>query len=55
VWAEYEVCGLVAVADWVAWAGGGVEPLKPTVETRAAAHIAEMVRARMRRGVSQPK
>jgi hypothetical protein len=32
-----------------------VEPLKPTVETSPAAHIAPIVRARMRRGVSQPK
>lgn len=31
------------------------EPLKPTVETRPAAHIAAIVRARIRRGVSQAK
>jgi hypothetical protein len=31
----------------------GVEPLKPTVETMPAAHIAPIVRRRMRRGVSQ--
>ncbi len=40
----------------MAWCGAGaLEPLKPTVETSAAAHIAEIVSARMRRGVSQPK
>ncbi len=33
----------------------GVEPLKPTVETSAAAHIAPIVSARRRLGVSQPK
>src|ERR1700681_2837595 len=32
-----------------------VEPLRPTVETSPAAHIAASVRARMRLGVSQPK
>ncbi len=36
-------------------AGAGVEPLKPTVETRPAAHIAPIVSERIRRGVSQPK
>jgi hypothetical protein len=50
-----EACWAVAVADCPAWAGGGVEPLKPIVETRAAAHIAAIVRERIRRGVSQPK
>jgi hypothetical protein len=34
---------------------GGVEPLTPTVETSPAAHIAAIVRTRIRRGVSQPK
>jgi hypothetical protein len=38
-----------------AWAAGGVDPLKPMVETRVAAHIAEIVRTRILRGVSQPK
>ena len=38
-----------------AWAVAGVEPLKPIVETRPAAHIALIVSARIRRGVSQPK
>jgi len=33
----------------------GVEPLKPTVETIPAAHIAPIVNERIRRGVSQPK
>jgi hypothetical protein len=33
---------------------GGVEPLTPTVETSPAAHIAPIVRARMRRGVNHP-
>jgi hypothetical protein len=32
-----------------------VEPLKPIVETSPAAHMAAIVSARMRRGVSQPK
>jgi hypothetical protein len=32
-----------------------VEPLKPIVETRPAAHIAPIVNARILRGVSQPK
>ncbi len=36
-------------------AGATVEPLKPTVETNPAAHIAAIVNARIRRGVSQPK
>jgi hypothetical protein len=36
-------------------AGEGVEPLKPIVETTPAAHIAAIVSARMRRGVSQPR
>jgi hypothetical protein len=31
---------------------GGVEPLKPIVETTPAAHIAAIVRRRMRGGVS---
>jgi hypothetical protein len=31
---------------------GGVEPEKPTVETTPAAHIAAIVRCRMRCGVS---
>jgi hypothetical protein len=42
-------------AWWAAACAAGVEPLKPTVERRAAAHMAESVSARMRRGVSQPK
>jgi hypothetical protein len=33
----------------------GVEPLKPIVDTRPAAHIAPIVIARIRLGVSQPK
>jgi hypothetical protein len=33
----------------------GVEPLKPIVETRPAAHMAPIVSLRSRRGVSQPK
>jgi len=33
----------------------GVAPLKPTVETRPAAHIAPIVSERIRLGVSQPK
>lgn len=45
----------MAAPAWAVWAGGGVEPLKPTVDTRAAAHIAAIVRERIRRGVSQPK
>jgi hypothetical protein len=32
---------------------GGVEPLKPIVETTPAAHIAPIVSRRIRRGVSQ--
>jgi hypothetical protein len=36
-------------------AGATVEPLKPIVDTSPAAHIAAIVSARMRRGVSQPK
>jgi len=36
----------------LACAGAGVEPLKPIVETTPAAHIAAIVRRRMRRGVS---
>jgi hypothetical protein len=35
-----------------AWAGGSVEPEKPTLETIAAPHIAAIVRRRMRRGLS---
>jgi len=31
---------------------GGVEPLKPIVETTPAAHIAPIVNLRIRRGVS---
>jgi hypothetical protein len=46
-------CGVTAA--WALRVADGVEPLKPTVETSAAAHIAETVSARMRRGVSQPK
>jgi hypothetical protein len=38
-----------------AWAVAGVEPLKPIVETRPAAHMAAIVKALSRRGVSQPK
>jgi hypothetical protein len=33
----------------------GVDPLKPIVETRPAAHIAPIVRPRSRPGVSQVK
>ena len=33
-------------------AGGGVAPEKPIVETTPAAHIAAIVRRRIRRGVS---
>jgi len=44
VWRCEELC---------AGAGGGVEPLKPIVETRPAAHMAAIVSARIRRGVSQ--
>jgi hypothetical protein len=33
----------------------GVDPLIPTVETSPAAHIAPIVSARRRLGVSQPK
>lgn len=36
------------------WEGAGVEPLTPTVETSPAAHIAAIVIARSRLGVSQP-
>jgi hypothetical protein len=36
------------------WAvAGGVEPLKPIVETTPAAHMAPIVRRRIRFGVSQ--
>jgi hypothetical protein len=42
-------------ARGVVCALAGVDPLKPMVETRPAAHIAEIVRARIRRGVSQGK
>ena len=38
----------------VAGATAGVEPLMPTVETSPAAHIAAIVSARRRLGVSQP-
>jgi hypothetical protein len=34
---------------------GVEEPLKPIVETKPAAHIAPIVKERIRRGVSQPK
>jgi hypothetical protein len=34
---------------------GGVEPLKPIVETIAAADITAIVSARIRAGVNQPK
>jgi hypothetical protein len=49
----------VAVAQRVARCAtglvvGGVEPLTPIVETRPAAHIAAIVSARIRCGVSQP-
>jgi hypothetical protein len=44
-----------ALAERLAWAGAGVEPLKPIVETSPAEQIAAIVRERMRRGVSQPK
>ncbi len=37
---------------WPALAVAGVEPLKPIVETTPAAHIAAIVRRRIRRGVS---
>jgi hypothetical protein len=45
-------CADVCVA---ACAGGALEPLKPIVETRPAAHIAAIVSARMRLGVSHSK
>jgi hypothetical protein len=45
----------IVAPDWPAWAVGGVEPLKPTVETRPAAHIAPIVSPRSIRGLSQPK
>ena len=41
--------------DWLALAVAWVEPLKPIVETIPATHIAVIVRALSRRGVSQPK
>ena len=44
-----------AALCWEAAADGVVEPLKPTVETRPAATIAPIVKARIRFGVSQPK
>jgi hypothetical protein len=34
---------------------GGVEPLTPTVARSPAAHIAPIVKARIRLGVSQPR
>jgi len=34
---------------------GVEEPLKPIIETSVAAHIAPIVKARIRRGVNQPK
>jgi hypothetical protein len=43
----------VCAAVTFAWAGA-VEPLKPIVETSPAAHIAAIVRRRMRFGVAQP-
>jgi hypothetical protein len=46
------VCCAGALA-WLALAVAGVEPLKPIVETTPAAHIAAIVRRRIRRGVSQ--
>jgi len=47
----------VTLPVWAAWATApaGVEPLKPTVETMPAAHIAAIVSLRMRLGVSQGK
>jgi hypothetical protein len=44
-----------AAPDLPVWAVGGVEPLKPIVETRPAAHIAPIVSPRSIRGLSQPK
>jgi hypothetical protein len=38
----------------LAAAGAAVEPLKPTVETIPAAHIAATVSRRIRLGVAQP-
>lgn len=46
------MCRVGALA-WLACAVAGVEPLKPIVETTPAAHIAPIVRRRMRFGVSQ--
>jgi hypothetical protein len=42
------------VCETAWWDGAGVEPLTPTVETSPAAHIAAIVIARSRLGVSQP-
>ena len=39
-------------AGVLAWTLAGVAPLKPIVETSAAAHITPIVSARIRRGVS---
>jgi hypothetical protein len=46
---------VVACAAAGACAGGAVEPLITTDEYRPAAHIAAIVMARSRRGVSHPK
>ena len=45
----------ITAPDWLAWAVGGVEPLKPIVETRPAAHIAPIVSPCSIRGLNQPK
>jgi hypothetical protein len=46
---------VVACNEGWAFPVAGVDPLKPTVETIAAALIALSVSIRIRRGVSQPK
>ena len=42
-------------AGAVKWFPAGVAPLKPTLAKSAAPHMAAIVRARMRRGVSQER
>lgn len=37
------------------WETGGVDPLTPIVDTSPAAHIAPIVSARIRLGVSHPR
>lgn len=50
------MCRVTACATGVfAATVAGVEPLKPTVETTPAVHIAASVSARIRLGVSQAK